>query len=348
MARAVLHIGGHKTGTTYLQNLFHHNARALARAGLYYPDIGPNTAHHVLARPWLSMNDVPDSFFRKNPPDALWDGLIQRYAKAPGTLFLSGENFSRAYPESVDMQELAQRLSAFEDVRVIYTMRDAAQAVQSLWLQVAKSNRKIGLYSYVRKAIEQRRAIGVWIDHNAVYDSLLRGFDAEQIYFFDYSALRRARGGIAQALLDAMEIDVQVSDLVLPPDAEANISPDPLGFWITSQITGLDTPDASLIDAVTKPLRATGRPNTLLARHEHVKIASRYGATNTKLVERLQATQPGFTFEECVLPEDMIYREEIPNLVWLQIAQAAYQAQKSKPAHTTFFGRVGAKVKAPK
>ena len=114
MAQLVLHVGAHKTGTTYLQNLFHQNRAALADAGIYYPDIGPNTAHHVLASPWLNMQDVPASFFNTRGPDELWADLIARYATAPGTVFLSGENFLRAYPETVNMAELADRLETVD------------------------------------------------------------------------------------------------------------------------------------------------------------------------------------------------------------------------------------------
>jgi hypothetical protein len=345
MARVVLHIGGHKTGTTYLQNLFHHNRHTLAAAGLYYPDIGPNTAHHVLASPWLSMRDIPDNFFVQNSPEQLWDNLIARYAKGPGTVFLSGENFSRAYPQAVDMADLARRLSAFEDVRVIYTMRAQAEAIQSIWLQVAKNGRKIGIYVYVRNAIAQRRAIGVWIDYNAVYDSLLKGFSPEQIHFFDYGQIRNAPGGIAQVMLDSMEINLRAEDLTPPTVTETNISPDPLGFWIASEITKPDVPGASLIEAVTRPLRETDRPNTLLARHEHVKIAGRYGAANSKLVDRLQATQPGFTFREVIPSENMIYREEIPDTVWLQIARAAHTTQESDLPTRSFLLRAKSGLK---
>lgn len=328
MAHLVLHVGSHKTGTTYLQNLFHRNRATLEAAGIYYPDIGPNTAHHVLARPWLTMPDVPDSFFGARGPEGVWEDLIAQYAHLPGTVFLSGENFSRSYPETVDMEELAQRLSVFEGVRILYTMRAQTEMIQSLWLQLAKSGHQLSLYTYVRNTIEKRRAIGVWIDHNAVYDALLMGFAPEQIHFLDYGQIKEMPGGVAQTVLNFLGSDLNSDDL-LPPDSEdTNVSPDPLGFWIASEMAGPDVPDPALLAAVTRPLAETGRPNTLLARHEYAKVSSRYGAANVKLVERLQATQPGFEFLQTDAPEDMLYREEIPNQIWLEIARNVYALEQ--------------------
>lgn len=336
MARLVLHVGSHKTGTTYLQTLFHQNRSLLETAGLHYPDIGPNTAHHVLASPWLTVHGIPDSFFDDRGPDGLWDDLIARYTNVSGTVFLSGENFLRCHPETVDMVDLAQRLSAFEDVQVLYVMRAQTEMIQALWLQLAKNGQNVALYNYIRTVIEQRRGFGVWIDHNAVYDSLLKGFAPEQIHFMDYGVARKSAGGIAQQVLDLLDVDIRVEDLTPPPSAETNISPDPLGFWIASEIAGTDLPSAALVDAVTQPLKQTGRPNTLLARYEHVKTTTRYSAANAKLAKRLQKTQPGFTFQEITPPENMIYREEIPNATWLKITQAAIAVpNKIQHKHTS-------------
>ncbi len=335
MAKVVLHVGAHKTGTTYLQNLFHENRSKLAEVGVHYPDIGPNTAHHALARSWIKLPDVPDEFFGSRGADGLWDDLIAKYADLPGIVFLSAENFSRCYPEQVDMADLARRLSAFEDVRVLYTMRRQTEMVQSLWLQLARFHRPLSIYSYVHNAIELRRAVGVRIDHGSFYDVLLGGFAPEQIHFLDYSQIRRVPGGIGQFVLDLLDTGLKVDDFAKPQAQENNVSPDPLGYWIACQITRNVIPDLPVVEAVTDALAKTGQPDTLLARHEYVRIASRYASANEKLVERLQQTQPGFTFEETEPPENLLYRDEIPDTVWLDILariHALPPAPKPRPA----------------
>jgi hypothetical protein len=123
MAKVVLHIGAHKTATSYLQDAFYRNRALPESAGLYYPHVGPNNAHHALAAPWLNIRDITDSFYGIRGPEGLWDTVISTYATRPGTVFLSAENFTRCFPKKVDMAELAERLGAFEEVRIVYTMR---------------------------------------------------------------------------------------------------------------------------------------------------------------------------------------------------------------------------------
>ena len=123
MAKLVLHIGAHKTGTSYLQSLFYHNHDLLRSHGVFYPKTGPNLAHHALAAVWIPVSDVPERFFGAAGPVGLWDKLIAEYAPLDGTVFLSAENFSRSAPKAVDMADLAKRLAPFESVQVVYTLR---------------------------------------------------------------------------------------------------------------------------------------------------------------------------------------------------------------------------------
>jgi hypothetical protein len=332
MANVVFHIGAHKTGTTYLQSLFHLNRDRLAQDGIHYPYIGPNNAHHVLAAVWQTMPDVPKAFFNAKTPEDLWQDLIERYADAPGTLFLSAENFSRFYPEPVDMAALAERLSSFEDVKIIYTMRAQAELIQSLWLQLAKSGQPQAIYAYLRKTLEQRRSFGIRIDHNAIYDTLLQGFAPSQIHLLDYDQIRRAPGGIGGSFLDLLGSSLTVDMLDAPPPDEANISPDPLAYWVACQIVRHGAPPAHLVHAATDILSAQGGPTSLLARHEYAKFSTRYAPANALLAERVQEWQPGFTFQEPGIPDDMLYREEISQTQWIDLAAAAYALDSTAAA----------------
>lgn len=331
MAKVVLHVGAHKTGTTFVQNLFHLNRARLAQAGVHYPDIGPNTAHHALAGLWMNLPDVPDRFYGRAGPEGLWQRLIAQYAGAGGTLFLSAENFSRCHPQEVDMEDLARRLSVFEEVKVVYALRPQTELVQSLWLQLAKSGRPVAIHAYVRAAIETRRALGVRIDHGSVYTALRRGFAPEQIHLLDYNQIRRAPGGLAQAFLDLLGCGLPAAGLRQPGREEANVSPDPLAFWIASEVSGGQSPDPDLVAQVAAALSGLGRPGTLLARHEYRKLRNRYAESNAALVEQVQPVQPGFSFLQPETPEDLICRDEIPGQVWLDIARGLYQSGAEQP-----------------
>ena len=59
MARAILHIGTHKTATTTLQDSFRLNAALLARRGLIYPQIDArHSGHHGLVTDWNPLPAV--------------------------------------------------------------------------------------------------------------------------------------------------------------------------------------------------------------------------------------------------------------------------------------------------
>jgi hypothetical protein len=326
MAKVFLHIGAHKTGTSYLQHLFYLNHARLARAGIHYPLIGPNDAHHALAAAWIDMPDLPQRFFGKGGPDKLWNDLIARYARAPGTVFLSAENLSRQSPETVDFADLARRLAPFDEVRVIYTLRQQAELVQSLWLQAAKSGRVLALRPYLARAWEESLGGGIGIDHEALYDALLAGFSPDQIVLLDYAAIRAARGGIAQVFLDLMESGLSAADLAAPPEAKANISPDPLSFYLSSQITGGSLPPNALVAAVTDILRTDPpRRTSLLSQAEHTRFHRQFSPGNARLVERVQPWQQGFAFADPEPSADLFYRNNVAEWKWLQIAAMLYR-----------------------
>lgn len=333
MAKVVLHIGAHKTGTSYLQGLFYRNHSALAAAGLHYPPIGPNEAHHALASSWITNPDIPDRFFGAGGPDAFWqEKIIAPYAKAPGTLFLSAENFSRFLPEKVDMAALAERLSAFDEVRILYTLRHQADLISSLWAQTAKSLRVPTLRAYVERAYTDCLGGGIPLDHNAVYDHLLTGFAPEQITLLDYGQITRAAGGMAQVFLDVMGIDLRADSLAAPPRSVANISPDPLALFAASRITGKAPPPAALIETIRPIVHPDPhQPATLLARHELVRIKSRFVPLNRALVRRVQSVQPGFGFAEVEAPETMFYRDDLTEQHWIRIAAALYDRSRPTP-----------------
>jgi len=326
MARVFFHIGAHKTATSYLQALFHDNRDLLARHGIIYPHLGPNEAHHVLAAPWLSMPDIPDSFFGSAGRSGPWEALIRQYAKGPGTVFLSAENFTRVRPEWVDMAQLAQKLSAFEEVRIVYTMRQQVDLVQSLWMQVAKSVHVPTLRKYVEVAFDKRRGEGVPIDHSSVYAHMRQGFAAEQIRLLDYNSARRGPGGIAGAVLDLMGSDLDPATLrPSPSEAAANISPDPIALYVATEVTGKQVPSPELLEALTKALRPTGAPPaTLLSRTEYNKMRNKFVHSNETLADRVRAVQPDFVFDPGKVPRDLFCRDDLTAAHWRQAAHATY------------------------
>lgn len=332
MARLFLHVGAHKTGTSFLQAFCHANRDRLEKAGLHYPNIGPNEAHHALAGAWIPTPDIPEGYFGRDGIEGLWKRLLSELVTRDDTVLLSAETFTRQFPAAVDMAGLAARLGGFEEVRVIYVMRRQVEMVQSLWLQIAKTRPAPNLRAYVERAIREGLAGGIPIDHQKVHAHLRKGFAAEQIVLVDHARLCRAPGGIVRAFLDLMGISVDLSNLTVPTGSAANISPDPLATFVARHLTGGPPPPADLIETVLPVLLREGINRTsLLTRREYGKLNQNFVAANRALVAGVQTVQPGFSFEEAPMPEHMIFRDDMSGQIWSEIARTIYLTGKGVP-----------------
>ncbi|UYV37198.1 hypothetical protein N4R57_19940 [Rhodobacteraceae bacterium D3-12] len=301
MARVFLHVGAHKTATSYLQGSFYANRKLLKSAGLCYPHIGPNNAHHALAGQWIKINDLPENFYGPRGPEGIWNDLIEKYADQPGTLFLSAENFTRCFPEKVDWADLAARLSAFDEIKIVYTMRRQVELVPSVWSQITKVNYQPSIWSFMHTVIDERRAKGVPVDHNMVYEELRQSFAPEQIHLLDYSDFRHHPGGVVGVFLDLMGVDLPIERMAPPSETEANISPDALALFVAGVVCDDNSqpPDPALTRYIETQLdEIVGPTRTLLARHEYARVSHRFQHGNQSLVEKVQRYQPGFTFDE--------------------------------------------------
>lgn len=333
MAKLVLHIGAHKTGTSYLQSLFHHNRAMLRADGIHYPKLGANKSHHILAGAWIPLPDIPDRFFGPGGAEELWNRFITDHAGLDGTVFLSAENFSRLEPRSVDMRSLAQRLSAFDQVQVVYTVRHQVELVQSVWLQIAKTRKVFILRNFVEKAIKTAVVGGVDLDHGAVYSRLLQGFDPAQITLLDYASFRRTPGGMVQVFLDLLGSTLRPADFKPIPLDKANISPEPLSTYIAGLIAEGQIPPADLIDMVSGLIRPDSSiPTTLLMRSEYARIGRTFARRNAVLLNQIRMLQPAFSFDPVSPPGNLMYRDDLTVHHWATIAAALYRKTQDPKA----------------
>lgn len=336
MARLLLHIGAHKTATSYVQRLFHENRAALARHGIVYPDIGPNRAHHILVTPWIDVPELNPYHFGsrnlvqrllgRNPHDAFFDRFVRKHARRDGTVFLSAEVFSRAEPQHVDMRDLARRLAPFEDVRVVYTVRHQADYIQSIWLQLAKNGKAPRFDNFLAHALERQDASGLWVEHGKVIEHVLTGFSPDQLVVLDYEASRRHPEGMAGPFLDLMESPLRFRDFKDLDRREANISPDSLATWLAHAIGWPSPPRPRLarelqaaLDDIRK-LRGKKR-TTIYTRKEYDKVAATFAEANARLAPWLQASGSGAELSAPALPETLLFREDLTLSDWAALAR---------------------------
>lgn len=344
-ARAILHIGLHKTGTTLIQNSFAANRDLLARHGVIYPEIGRATGHHSLLRRWLALDE---HYATSTPPLALWRGL-GRHARPGTTLLLSSEEFSRANAR-VDLAEIREFLAPFDRVEVVCFLRDQPAFVQSIHLEMAKKRAMPNFTALIDEACTTGLAAGLHVDYGALYDWLLSAFAPDRIHFVDHARARAAEGGILGAMLRLCGSDLPVSALKAPegPAAEvANISPDPLACWMAGLVTAPAAPTAELIATARATLDAifgAGRPSMLYTRAEYRRLAAHVAPLNAAFIARVEQAQPGFTLSPPrpdpadlpppgaqVAPGDdptgRIWRENVGPWVWGRFAARLYQGE---------------------
>lgn len=164
--KVYLHIGLHKTGTTFLQNIFRANQAALRSQGVEFPG-GPGEP-----RQGLAVWDLQRNVLRSQQDSRIlgsWDALTTKVNSSDyATTLISMEWLSLCTPRQVK-----RVVAAFPDseVHVIVTARDLARVVPSDWQEEIKNGRTWTWSGFVEaiKHPEQgsvQPARGFWSRHD--------------------------------------------------------------------------------------------------------------------------------------------------------------------------------------
>jgi len=323
MTGVVLHLGLHRTGMRAVQDMFFAHRAELAKAGVIYPDLGPNQAHHILAAPWITLPGLSDGYFGADGPEGPWQLLRSARRADAGCLLLSAEAFSRASPARVDMADLASRLSDFGPVRVVVTLRPQTALLPALWLELARHQAPPVLAPFVAKALETHAAAGVWLDYNRLYDHLLHGFAPGQITLLDHHQVATP-ARLAAALLDMAspgQGQIISQTLRLPHDQPEAL---PLATYAAARISA---PDLVNPDMALRLAPSLGQDDTrLLTRTEYRAIIAAFAPLNTAFEARIQAVQPGFRLTTDPDPTaQTLWRDDLTPAVWARIATTLAQ-----------------------
>ena len=170
--RVFLHIGLHKSGTTYVQNVCRANRAGLAEQGFHFPG-GRGGPNHTFA--------VYDLFGRRprgSEDDRIsgqWDAITRDVLESPSaTGLISEEALSLA---SQGQARKAVRCFGDAEVHVVVTARDLGRVVLSAWQEDVKTDQTCTWRDYAdaladRGARGQAPARGFWLrqDLSAVLD----------------------------------------------------------------------------------------------------------------------------------------------------------------------------------
>jgi hypothetical protein len=133
----VLHIGLHKTATTYIQNVLSVRRYDLLREGVLYPLAGSGLLARGVDRPTVNTREGAQSghamFTMPGNRRPLVAQLLDELPETASTVLLSSEDFSLGL---MTPQEYLARFSAFGTIKVVLVLRRQDFWIESFYKQV--------------------------------------------------------------------------------------------------------------------------------------------------------------------------------------------------------------------
>jgi sulfotransferase family protein len=190
MTKLFLHIGPHKTGSTYIQKYFFANRDQLLKLGLNYPSagIGPQYGHHQMIEKIRRLNQ-----------NELDEYIVPFVGSAIN--LVSSENFDRL--KLRDIKKLGRALANL-DVRIIYYCRNYVDLLPSWWQERVKHKSTISFYEFVLPHILKPFSSNI-VNPGVVLDLYADVFGKSNITVIDYDAARQ-KDGILQPLFELLRI----------------------------------------------------------------------------------------------------------------------------------------------
>ncbi len=323
MSELVIHIGTHKTATTTIQNTLAANRLLLREFGLHYPAFGVPTGHHVLATPWIRT--LPPVYHSRTNPMDEWASIRTDTQYT----FLSSEEFSRAYPNRVDMAELKALTERFDKVRILCVLRNQIEFMQSVYLEVIKNRDHWPIERFVSETLRAPDAESLFFDPNDLLAHLLEGFEKAELVFMPYQSLKRHPGGPLSAIFERLDWPIDATALEPVDVTLRNQSPDPLMAWVAHQISRKEPADAALRDLVRDELEQMhGKVRTTLFSHAECRqITEHFSSRNACFKSDINRTDPAFDIDPYPDFSDVVHRDELKGPIWFRLARALYARQ---------------------
>lgn len=192
MTKLYLHIGPHKTGSTFIQKVFFENRERLLRLGVNYPNFGfsgqfgqHEAVEKVRALEQRQLDEYLAPFL---------SGEVN---------FMSSENFDRL--NSGEIQKLQKSL-ATADVRIIYYYRNHIDMLPSWWQEAVKHGSRISFHEFVLPHILRPFASNI-VNPCVVLDLYADVFGKSNITIIDYNAALQ-KDTILAPLLELLGIEL--------------------------------------------------------------------------------------------------------------------------------------------
>jgi hypothetical protein len=310
MSEIIIHIGTHKTGTTTIQDTLFQNRRLLRQHGVVYPRIGRVAPHHNLVTRWI---ELPGQFLARRSALENWASLARGYAGGADTVLVSSEEFSRLRPTAVDFRELAGLVAGFGRARIACTLRNQLGYIQSIYVQVTKTQRFIDFDAFVDHCLRSRYATGLALDYSVLMASVLRGFAREEVTLIPYEQAA-TRGGLVAHFCRSLGLPVAGEELVPLPAGDSNVSPTPLALWLANQAAAPEVARGGQVAAAERVLGealGAGVRTTLFTRAQVRRLRATFEPLNRRFAARHRGVDPGFELAPLRVAPETVHRDEI-------------------------------------
>lgn len=186
MKKLVVHVGPHKTGTTYIQSLLHENRKKLLSNNIIYPDVYfLYLGHHYL------LNEL-----NGNADENIIRSIVYDVVGGVETCIISSENFINLTKKG--LQKLKSIFSGVEITFVVYSRCPSIRLV-SRWHELVKQGSYQSMESYFTQLLfkpMQSREINL-----AHYlNDLVNIFGKESIKLVDYESANKSQNMIGSFL----------------------------------------------------------------------------------------------------------------------------------------------------
>jgi hypothetical protein len=192
--KVFIHIGPHKTGTTYIQRECAERRQELLDIGIFYPKtwnnflFGHTGIYHQLRQKHFEH-------FRQT-----YEKMIEETPSASLSILLSNENLEDLEEDGI--RALAKNFSA-HDVKIVYHVREWTALLTSTWQENVKHGSRDTLAEYAYSHCVSP-ATSPMFNYNLVIDRYASTFGAENIIIRVYDNILAAQGDLLEDLLDVI------------------------------------------------------------------------------------------------------------------------------------------------
>ena len=215
MARVFLHVGGPKTGTTFLQAVLWRQADVALRQGLLLPFSG--VPDHY--RAYLDLTGHANWKGVPGEATGTWSRLLEEIAAHPGDALVSTEFFVHASAQHA-ARAVADLTGLGREVHVVVTVRDLARFLPSQWQETIKSTRSWTFAEFLRQAREASTPEGraqrrLW-DYPALLQTWAQGVPPERVHVVTVAPPPASRTVLWQRFASVLGLDAGEFSLDIP------------------------------------------------------------------------------------------------------------------------------------